>query len=153
MFVFSVKADRKHVIAAAVALVLALVVIVLAIVLPGRDTPTNARAVDWRAATTEERVRLAHELGYELDPASECVEEVRVPDDPDATLIAYDALQEKIGLSLLEHSGKRVKRYTYTVNNTADSKTTWVHFYVYRDRVVAGDVMTAGPGGTQKALM
>ena len=153
MFVFSLKADRKHVIAAAVALILAIVVIVLAVALPSGDTPTAAREVDWEVASAEERVRLAHELGYELDAASECVEEVRVPDDPDATLIAYDALQEKMGLSLLEYSGKRVKRYTYTVNNTVDGKTAWVHLYVYKDRVVAGDITTAGPNGMQKALM
>ena len=153
MFVFSLKADRKHLIAAAVALVMAIVVIVLAVVLPGGDSPTAAREVDWRASSTEERVRLAHELGYELDVASECVEEIRVPDDPDAKLIAYDALQEKMGLSLLEYSGKRVKRYTYTVNSTAGEKTTWVHLYVYDGCVVAGDVTTAGPNGIQKALM
>lgn len=153
MFVFSLKAERKHVIAAAIALALAIVVIVLAIVLPSGDTPTAASKVDWQVTSTEERVRLAHELGYELDAASECVEEIRVPDDPDATLIAYDALQEKMGLSLLEYSGKRVKRYTYTVNNTVDGKTAWVHLYVYDGRVVAGDITTAGPNGMQKALM
>lgn len=153
MFVFSLKADRKRMLAAAVVLVLAVVVIVLAIVLPGGDTTTAARKIDWEVSSAEERVRLAHELGYELDAASECVEEIRVPDDPDATLIAYDAMQEKMGLSLLEYSGKRVKRYTYTVNNKADGKTAWVHLYVYKDRVVAGDVTTGGPDGAQKALM
>ncbi len=153
MFVFSLKADRKYMIGAAIALVLAVVAIVLAIVLPSGDTPTAAQEIDWEVTTTEERVRLVHELGYALDAASECVEEVRVPDDPDATLIAYDALQEKMGLSLLEYSGKRVKRYTYTVSNTVDGKTAWVHLYVYRDRVVAGDITTAGPNGRQKALM
>ncbi len=153
MFVFSLKADRKHIIAAAVAAVAAIIILLLAVVLPGGDSPTAAKNVDWDVRSTEERVRLAHELGYELDAASECVEEVRVPDDPDATLIAYDALQEKIGLSLLDYSGKRVKRYTYTVSHPIDGKTAWVHLYVYNDRVVAGDVTVAGPNGVQKGLM
>lgn len=153
MFVFSIKADRKHLIAAAAALVVAVVVLVLAVVLPGNRAATVSRTVDWRVTSVEERVRLAHDLGYEVDATSECIEEIRVPDDPDATLVAYDALQEAAGLSLLKHSGKRVKFYTYTVNNTADAKTTWVHFYVYHDRVVAGDVTTAGPNGVQKGLM
>ncbi len=153
MFVFSVKADRKRLIAAVAAVALGIVAIVLALVLPGEDTSASSKQVNWEVTSTQERIRLAHELGYELDAASECVEEIRVPDDPDATLIAYEALQEPLGLSLLEHSGERVKRYTYTVNNTADGKTTWVNFYVYRDRVVAGDVTTAGPDGRQKALM
>ncbi len=152
MFVFSIKADRKHLLAGAVALAVAAVILVLAMVLPGKSASTASHTVDWKAASAEERVRLAHELGYEVDASSECVEEIRVPDDPDATLIAYDALQEASGLSLLKYSGKRVKYYTYTVNNTADSKTTWLHLYVYHDRVVAGDVTTAGPNGVQKAL-
>ena len=59
--------------------------------------------------------------------------------EPDEALLQYDALQETAGRSLTAYSGKRVRLYSY---QTADGGEA--HLYVYRDRIVAGDVERGG---------
>ena len=78
-------------------------------------------------------------LGYEIVEDSEEVREVRIPDEPDEVLLQYDALQESTGRSLVEYGGKRVRLYSYDI---ADGGAA--HLYVYRDRIVAGDVENEG---------
>lgn len=152
MFVFSMKADRRRLLLALVCVLVLVVAVVLAVVLPGRERPTGGRTVSLRAATAEERVSLLRELGHEVDPASERVEEVRLPDDPDDTLRAYETVQEQAGMGLLPYCGKRVKRYTYRVTNAQVDSAVTASLYVYRDRVVAGDITAAGADGFQKPL-
>ena len=82
----------------------------------------------------------------------ETVQEIRLPDEADAVLSAYEELQTTSGLSLLKHSGKRVKLYTYAVIDTVGAKAQ-AHLYVYRGRVIAGDITAADPDGTQSPLL
>ena len=74
------------------------------------------------------------------------MQEIRLPDEADATLTAYEALQESAGMSLLKYCGKRVKLYTYTANDSSK-----IHLYMYRHRLIAGDV--TAPDGTQTPLI
>jgi len=48
-------------------------------------------------------------------------------------------LQETVGRSLKDYCGKRVRLYSY---QTVDGGVA--HLYVYRDRLVAGDVELKG---------
>lgn len=150
MFVFSVKATRKRLIAVLAGFLAVVGIVTLVLCLPTTQS-TAGRAVDLKVTSAEERVQLLHELGYEV--ADETVQEIRLPDEPDAALTAYEALQTPAGLSLLKYSGKRVKLYTYTVTNAQTDGTVKAHVYIYRDRVIAGDITEADPNGTQKALI
>ena len=152
MFVFSVKTDRKH-----LALGLTSFVAVVAAVVVAASAPKSGavagKPLDFKVTSAEERVALLHDLGHEVLLDSETVEEIRLPDDPDAALTTYEALQTPSGLSLLKHCGKRVKLYTYTVTNAQTDGTVWAHMYIYRDRVVAGDITAADPEGKQVPLI
>ena len=150
MFVFSVKADRKQLAWSALCLVAVAAAITLSFMLPPKHTTASSTAVDLRAASAEERVALLERLGHRVDGATELVEEIRIPDEADAALVAYDEIQPQ-GMGLQVYGGKRVKCYTYTV--TDDTETVWAHVYVYRDRVIAGDITAADPKGTQQPLM
>lgn len=143
MFVFSVKAEKKHLLAALVCTVVAVTMVVLGLCLPTQSV--GGRVTNFKAATAQERVALLNEWGYTVELADETVQEIRVPDEPDEALRTYEALQTSSGLSLLKYSGKRVKLYTYAVS---DGRTA--HVYCYRDRVVAGDITA---NGTQKPLI
>ena len=103
--------------------------------------------------TNEDRLSFIAQFGYEVEsePIESC--EFTVPAEFDRVLAGYNEIQRAQGLDLSRYAKKTVTRYTYTVNNTVDGKTAWVHLYVYKDRVVAGDITTAGPNGMQKALM
>ncbi len=150
MFVFSVKATRKRLAAVLTGFLAVVGIVTLVLCLPTAQS-TAGRAVDLRVTSAEERVQLLRELGYEV--ANETVQEIRLPDEPDTALTAYEALQTPAGLSLLKYSGKRVKLYTYTVTNAQTDGTVKAHVYIYRDRVIAGDITAADPNGTQKALI
>ncbi len=152
MFVFSVKADRKQLAWGLTCLVAVAAAITVSWMLPPKHTAAGSTAVDLRAETTEERVQLLEELGHRVDGETERVEEIRIPDEADAALIAYDEMQPQ-GMGLQAYGGKRVKCYTYTVTDTEKNETVWAHLYVYRDRVVAGDVTAADPKGVQQPLM
>lgn len=149
MFVFSLKATRKTLAMAALGVLAAVGMIVLSLCLPVAQ-PTGGVAIG-KAATAEERVELLRALGHEV--ADETVREIRLPDEADETLIAYEKLLEPAGMSLMKYSGKRVKLYTYTVTNAKADETAQVHLYMYRDRVIGGDITTVGANGTQRPLI
>lgn len=141
MFVLAVKAEKKLLAVALVCVLTVAVMVTLGLCLPVKQTA--GRAVSLKAASAEERTALLSSLGYETAAGSETVREIRLPDEPDDVLIAYEQLQTDSGLGLLKHSGKRVKLYTYTVTNAQSDKAE-VHLYCYRDRVVAGDITVNG---------
>lgn len=145
MFVFSVKATRKRLTMLVTGLVAAIGMTALALTLPPSQA-ASTRPIERKVTSAEERVALLGELGYTV--AGETVREIRIPEESDPMLEQYEQLQSALGSGLKKYSGKRIKLYTYTVDG--ESPAT-VHLYVYRDRVVAGDVTTAD--GTQTALM
>ncbi len=149
MFVFSFKATRKTLAMAAVGVLAAVGMAVLAVCLPVVQ-PTSGVPIG-KAATAEERVELFRALGHEV--ADETVREIRVPDEADETLAAYEKLLEPAGMSLMKYSGKRVKLYTYTVTNAKADETVQAHLYTYHDRVIGGDITTVGTNGTQLPLI
>ena len=135
MFVFSVKTSYRQILS-----VLGCAAVVTVAAVTAAALPKEAAAVSaTRVTSGEERVSYLRTLGVEVAENSEEVREVRIPDEPDEVLLQYNALQETVGRSLEDYSGKRVRLYSY---QTADGGEA--HLYVYRDRIVAGDVEVAG---------
>ncbi|MBQ9860885.1 MAG: DUF4830 domain-containing protein [Clostridia bacterium] len=135
MFVFSVKTSYRQVLSALGCVAVVAVAAVTAALLPEQAVVVSTT----RVTSSEERVAYLCSLGVEITADSEEVREVRIPDEPDEVLLQYDALQETAGRSLTAYSGKRVRLYSY---QTADGGEA--HLYVYRDRIVAGDVERGG---------
>lgn len=135
MFVFSVKTSYKQILSALGCVAVIAVAVVMAAVLPEQAAVVSAA----RVMSSDERVSYLRSLGLEVAENSEEVREVRIPDEPDEVLSQYDALQEQAGRSLAAYGGKRVRLYSYEVANGGVA-----HLYVYRDRIVAGDVELDG---------
>ncbi len=136
MFICSVKTDYKQILSVLGCVAVIAVAVVLAAVWPSDPVATaNAHVTD-----SAQRVAYLNSLGYEVADQSEEVREVRIPDEPDEVLQQYNAAQEAAGRSLAPYQGKRVRLYTYTVVNPVDGAQVPAHLYVYRDRVIAGDV-------------
>lgn len=150
MFVFSVKTSYKQLLSALACVAVIAVATVAALILPGQDAAVVG-AVSQRVTGTEERIAYLRSLGYEA--AGEEVREVRLPDEPDEVLEQYNALLEQAGMSLSPYYGKRVRLYTYEVTNAAPEEPATAHLYVYRDRIIAGDVSANAADGTMKPLM
>lgn len=134
MFIVSVKTDRKQfwtVFACSAMLVVALLTAVLA------PSPKAANA-SARVANSDDRLAYLRACGVTADANSEEVREIRLPDEPDDTIAQYNAQQEQGEWTLAPYYGKRVRLYTYAAETAKG--TAIVHLYVYRDRVVAGDI-------------
>ena len=71
---------------------------------------------------------------------TEDVQEIRLPDEADETLLKYETVQQKASMSLEPYYGKRVRMYTYPILNATEAAKA--HVYVYRDNIVAGDIMS-----------
>ncbi|MBQ7037650.1 MAG: DUF4830 domain-containing protein [Clostridia bacterium] len=135
MFVFSVKTSYRQVLSVLGCVAVVAVAAVSAAVLPKESVAVSAT----RVTSSEERASYLRSLGVQITENSEEVREVRIPDEPDEALLQYNSLQESAGRSLTPYSGKRVRLYSY---QTADGGRA--HLYVYRDRIVAGDVELEG---------
>ena len=148
MFVYAVKATRRQILAIVVCVILLVVMLVLAF-RPGRAAAITSVAV--KAADNDQRVAYLLGLGYEVEPAGE-VREVLIPDVFDEPFTAYNALQQQAGMDLSPYHGKRMKLWTYTVKNYPDTAPVYAHLYVYKDRIVGGDVSSANKDGFQCPL-
>ncbi len=148
MFVYAVKATRRQIVAIVICVVLLAVMLVLAF-RPSSAKPTAAVVY---AADNSQRVAYLLSLGYEVDPEGE-VREVLIPDVFDDPFTAYNALQQQAGMDLSPYHGKRVKCFTYTVKNYPDPAPVKARLYVYKDRIVAGDISSTVQDGFSYPLI
>ena len=82
-----------------------------------------------------------HSSGWEVDPDSLCVTEVRIPGSFDHTYEAYNAVQLEQGFDLRSYAGERVKRYSYLVTNYPEVQADIrANLLVYHGKIVGGDI-------------
>ena len=148
MFVCSVKTSRRGLRLLAACLAGAVAILLLAVFWPAGDRPTAVTMGD-RAA----RIAYLQALGYVVDPDTEEVREVILPDPFDDAFSAYNELQKQAGGDLLPYAGKRVKCWSYELLNVPGDGTALAHLYISRDRVIGGDISAAMPGGMAAGLV
>ncbi len=105
------------------------------------------------AASAEDRLAFLASLGWEAEPDSEEAKTVTVPDCGEGAMADYNALMQKGGYDLSRYEGKEVEQYSYRLTNYPDTKdTVYLTLYVYRGRVVGGDIHTASLRGFMHEL-
>ncbi len=148
MFVVSLALNRRRWLSLGMFLLLAFAISV-SFALP--PAAISISATERYAATAQDRLSFLRSLGYEVSETAEEVQELHLPDELDATLLEYEALQQTASMSLAPYCGKRVRVYSYSIINAEEAATA--HLYVYRDRVVAGDITSERSGGFCLALL
>ncbi len=146
MFVFSVKTTRVRVIGT---VLVAAVLVTLAVLSRGGSVPTGAAPL---AADDAARQALLASLGYEVLPDKAEVREILLPVESDDAFAAYNALQQAAGYDLTAYSGKRVKCWTYTVTNYPNEDAVVAHLYIYKDKVIGGDISSTAQDGFSHGL-
>ena len=105
-------------------------VLLTAILLRGRGGTNDASTLAGRQAFLQE-------LGWEIDPASEDLRTVQLPDTLDGMLTDYNEMQLAQGYDLSRHLGEQCQQYSYLVcNYPDDSQTVLVTLYVQGRRVI-----------------
>ncbi len=88
-------------------------------------------------------------LGWQVNPSPSTISHLTIPAEFDAVYETYNAVQKVSGFDLTPFKGKSVTRYTYTVQNHAESGSCEVvlGILVYDKRIIAGDISSVDSGG------
>lgn len=79
--------------------------------------------------------------------------QVTLPGKNDEVFAEYDSLQEKIGLSILKFSGKRVEeRYIKLKNKNSRNQTLYAVLYIYKDKVIGAHLTSLCEGSENLPL-
>lgn len=123
-------------------LILAAGLVLLAILLAtgdfrnGVDALTTSLLID-----NDARVAYLSSLGWEVVPYPESRQEIVIPREFTSVYEAYNDLQKQQGFDLSDYKGLQCTLYVYTVTNWPDESLTVVaDLYIYKNRVIGGDV-------------
>ncbi|NLY43090.1 MAG: DUF4830 domain-containing protein [Clostridiaceae bacterium] len=105
--------------------------------------------------TNKDRVNFLKQFGWDVEEQPIEIMEVQIPQEFDEVYKNYNEIQKEVGLDLEKYKGKRVKRYTYRVLNHPSGKDVEVraNILIYKNRVIAGDIMTTAIDGFMNSLL
>ena len=152
MFIYSMRAGTVRFVGvvciALVALVL-LVAFVPQLQPVAAITPEDVDVISYeRIKTNEDRVAFLASFGWQVEAEPHEATTVKIPTTFDKVFAAYNELQKKQCLDLSKYAGKTVERYTYTVTNYAENEgTVYANLFIFKGRVIGGDVCSADVGG------
>lgn len=142
MFVRTVHL-KKQLLSAAGAICLALLATAAALFSPKAALPASAPLSD-----NAGRLQFLAGYGWEAQEEPTEILQVIIPAEFDATYQSYNDIQTAQGLDLTPYRGMTVRRYTYrVVNYPGVSDEVLAHLFLYRDRVIAGDICSVALNG------
>ena len=149
MFIVTAKVRKGRIAAVAVAAAVVCGIFLTGSVLAGgRDTAASAAVSPKGIKTNEDRIAYLSSYGWMVSEEPISVEELIIPETFDETYSQYLELQAAQGFDLTQYAGKRVKRYTYQVNNYPTGETgVQAGLLRYKNTVIGGDVLSAQLGG------
>ena len=103
--------------------------------------------------TYSDRANYAKTLGYSISADSETVQNIVIPAVFGSVYENYNALQKQQGFDLSTYAGETCTAYTYRVTNYEGSAdTVLAQLFVYRNRVIGGDIHATAMDGFMHGL-
>lgn len=103
--------------------------------------------------TTEKRVEFLASLGWEVDASSETAKEIVLPETLGGVLAEYNELQKQQGYDLSLYCGEVCESYTYVLTSYPSGETGVIaQLFIYKGRVIGGDIHSAALGGFMHGL-
>ena len=105
-----------------------------------------------KADTNEQRIHYLSSLGWEVggEPLSE--QTIKLPQTFPEVLKKYNRLQQEQGFDLEKYAGKEITMYSYAVANPPCEGEGLCSVYVYKGRLIGGDVHSAASNGTMVGI-
>lgn len=145
MIMMTAKVDKKKILIAVGALVLAILMLVG---LVGGEGVQETAVTTPAAGSNEERVKFLADFGWDVSAAPTESMQVRIPAESGEVFDRYNALQKSQGYDLSQYAGKTVMRYVYRINNYPNAtEPVYATVLVYKDQIIGGDVTDSAPGG------
>lgn len=142
MFVFSLKSSKIKIAAVIIAALIALLAVIFC--MNGDKPAVNDGGISLKAGTNDERLAFLSQFGWDVDEDPIEVSEVIIPSEFDNGYEMYNEIQKKQNLDLLPYAGKRVKRWTYNVNNYPGYEkrkgVIQANILVYEGAAIGGDI-------------
>lgn len=104
-------------------------------------------SMHYNVGTTAGRVDYLAANGWEADSATEASQDVVLPRTMEGVFADYNALQLQQGFDLSPYGGLCCTVYTYRLTNYASADTVCATLYIYKNRVIAGDVHSTALDG------
>ena len=146
MFVVSIRAGKKQILTALCAVGILLAVCVAAFSDGGAvETVSEIRVT---AGNVAERIAFLRQFGWETESEPEEICEIIVPEEFNEVYARYNELQKSQGFDLSPYAGKRIKRWTYAVENYPGYDGGVVaNLLILDGRVIGGDVSAVEQNG------
>ena len=113
--------------------------VILAIVLIGRWVRAGNTDII-PAGTNEERISFLSSQGWEVESVPISEQTIRLPETFPDVLLDYNEMQKQQGFDLEKYAGKEIRMFSYAVKDPSSDRETQCSLYVYKDRVIGGDV-------------
>ncbi len=129
-------------------IILGLFLILTVLCMIGRSTGGIKTLAAEAASTPEERAAFLKKCGWEVDIASEEEQLIHIPEHFTAVYQDYNDLQIQQGYDLSLYGGQDCTLYSYTVLNYPDPQQTVIaNLYIYRNRIIGGDIHSTNLDG------
>ena len=129
----------------AAAAILIAAVLLAALVL--RVSNGGVLSAHYNVTTREGRVEYLAAQGWTVDAQTETEQEITLPRELDGVLSDYNDLQRRQGFDLRPYCGLDCTVYSYVVTNYETDEPVLCTIYLYKNRVIAGDVHSAALDG------
>lgn len=101
----------------------------------------------------EGRQAFLRAFGWEIDPASEDLRTVQLPQKLEGPLLKYNELQLDQGYDLSSHLGESCLQYSYLVLNHPDkAQTVLATLYIQGNEIIAADIHSTALNGFLQGL-
>ncbi len=122
--------------------------LLLALILLGRGIGAGPGAGSEPGGSTEARIKFLAGCGWQADAATEQAQIIHIPEEFPPVFADYNDLQRSQGYDLADYAGRDCELYTYAVTNWPDdTQTVLANIYVFRGRIVGGDVHSTNLDG------
>ena len=151
VFVFSVKTSKRQILSLLLCVVMLIASLVVVIVWPAKDASAEVFQ-PVAAADDAQRIAFLRSLGYETAADSAQVREVLIPDEFDDVFTRYNDVQKAADMDLEPYRGRRMKCWTYEITNYPGEEHVLAHLYIYKDKIVGGDIASTALNGFMHGL-
>ncbi len=144
MFIYTLKFDRKKAIFIVIMAALILFGIIMLVTI---DAPEKAAHQNAKVSSEEKGANYLSSLGWNVELPALNKETVLIPKTFTDVFNKYNALQQSQGYDLKEYAGKEVELYTYKVTNHESPDTVYAQLYVFKNKVIGGDIHSSSLDG------
>ena len=153
MFIYTVRANTLKFIGIIASAVLALCMLIVFI--PAYEPATTAAIAASSAKYTYDKIKtdadaaaFLEQFGWTVDSTPLEKIEIRIPQQFDKVMNAYNELQKSQGLDLARYKDKDVTRYTFRVTNYPGyTGTVYANVIIYKNKVIGGDICSSDVTG------